>query len=151
MRQPTADQMGAYRIMKDLIKRLKLHEGLKLEPYQDILGYWTIGHGHRCRRDHPPISLHEAEDYLLADIHKASEALLSLPVSAKMNQTRREVCVELIFWVGFNGFLRFRRMLTALRQGNFKRAALELYHSQLGTKFSKRAYDLAVLMWEGEA
>jgi lysozyme len=137
--------------MKDLIVRLKIHEGLRLEPYQDVFGNWAIGYGHTCHRDHPVINPEQADAYLLDDVHKASQAVMSLPLSAKLCQVRRGVLVELCFWVGFNGLLKFRKMLTALRQGNPKRAALELYHSQLGTKFSRRAYDLAVLMWEGES
>jgi len=137
--------------MDALIERLKKHEGLRLEPYRDVLGFWTIGYGHRCNHDHPPISEEQAEAYLLTDVHKASDALMSLPVCAKMDTVRREVCVELIFWVGFNGFIRFRKMHMAFRQGDFKRAALEMYHSQLGTQFSQRVYELAVLLWEGHA
>lgn len=135
--------------MNSLLERLKRHEGIRLEPYKDVFGYWTIGYGHRCLRDHPPITEAQAEEYLVADVYKASEALMSLPVSAKLNLARREVCIELIFWVGFGGFIRFRKMHTAMKQGSFKKAALELYHSQLGSNFSQRTYELAVLMWEG--
>ena len=136
--------------MDTLIERIKRHEGLSLKPYVDTEGNLTIGYGHRIAVEMEPISLAKAEEWLKQDIHYASEAVMSLPLVAKLNQTRRGVLTELAFWCGFNGLLRFRKMLSALRQGNFKRAALELYHSQLGTKYPARACELAVLMWEGE-
>ena len=32
--------------MTALQERIKRHEGLRLKPYKDSLGYWTIGYGH---------------------------------------------------------------------------------------------------------
>ena len=136
--------------MEALISRIKRHEGLSLKPYVDTEGNLTIGYGHRIAVEIEPISETKAEEWLKQDIHLASEAVMSLPLVAKLNQVRRGVLTELAFWCGFNGLLRFRKMLSALRQGNFKRGALELYHSKLGTKYPARAYELAVLMWEGE-
>jgi len=59
------------------------------------------------------------------------------------------VCVELIFWVGYHGFLLFRKMIAAIEKREYKLAALELYNSELGKKYSRRARELAELMWEG--
>lgn len=135
--------------MRPLIKRLKMAEGFSAEPYRRPAGYWTVGHGHRCNKSHPAITIHEAHDILLQDIYKASGLFMKLPVSGTMNTIRRGVCVELIFWCGFNGFMLFKNMREALDKMDYKRAALELFHSDLGTKYPTRAQGLSILMWEG--
>lgn len=136
--------------MEALTKRLKQHEGLDLEPRWDRKGKWVIGHGHQCNRNHPPITIHEAEEFLRQDIMRCSDFFMGLPISATMNLIRRGVCVELVFWVGPRGFLLFRKMLTYLAHQDYRRAALELYNSQLGNDYPTRASELAILMWEGE-
>lgn len=50
---------------------VKHFEGLYLSPYLCPAGYWTIGWGHRCRKNTRPITLEEAELLLEADLIKA--------------------------------------------------------------------------------
>lgn len=138
--------------MEALIKRIKNHESLSLEVYKDR-DKWAIGYGHQCDKDHPPITQHEAEDYLLKDIHRASDQFMKWKRNncSGIGLIRSEVIVELIYWVGFNGFLKFERMIFALRDYDFHLAALELYNSNLGKdpELRGRARELAELMWDG--
>lgn len=138
--------------MNALIERLKRHESLALKVYRDR-DKWAIGYGHQCPQDHPQITIEQANEYLLADIYHASDCLTRFPFTTNLSITRREVCVELMFWIGCTGFKNFTRMNKALNCGDWKLAALELYNSELGKDptLRGRARELAELMWEGEA
>ena len=45
-------------------------------PYVCPAGFMTIGYGHLCDQDHPPITEAEAEDYLERDLVTALRATL---------------------------------------------------------------------------
>ena len=136
--------------MEALLKRLKAHEGVSLEVYPDRDGY-AIGYGHQCAPDHPPISLHEAEEYLRQDVYKASEQYMKWKAAhkLKLSRVRDEVIVEMIFWHGYWGFLKFQRMIEALIQGDYEKAADEMMNSDSGQRYPARMYELSVLMREG--
>jgi len=136
-----------------LKKRLKRHEGLSLAPYRDPEGHWTIGWGHRIREPGSSISIDEAEELLMQDMYHASDRFMKWKRDhcKWLDPTRSMVCVELIFWVGYHGFLLFRKMIAALERRDYPLAALELYNSNLGKHYSGRARELAQLMWEGGA
>lgn len=137
--------------MESLIKRIKQHEGFSYTSYPDA-GAWAIGYGHRQSTQEPrEITQHNAEQLLLLDVYRASDCFMRWKWQhcSKLDLVRSEALVELIYWVGFTGFLRFTRMIEALQNYDYKLAALELYHSQLGEKYSERAKDLSVLLWEG--
>ena len=135
--------------MENLIKRIKRHEGLSLEPYQDTEGNWTIGWGHKIHEPCTPILIHDADELLRYDVYHASDQLMTLKCCAGLDIVRREVLCELIYWVGFKGMLRFKRMRKAIQNKDYHLAALELYNSELGKKYSSRARELAELMWGG--
>lgn len=158
--------------MKILQARLKSHEGLSLIPYRDTNGYWTIGHGHKLtgqealfsgtrltqqlkrkwRAPNIVITEEDAQSLFLEDLYRASDRFMAWQRRhcPKLNVTRSGVCVELIFWMGFGGFKKFRKMIKAVKGEDYQLAALELYNSTLGKYHSGRAKTLAVLMWEGE-
>jgi len=142
--------------MQTIIGRVKRHEGFSPLPYRDSLGFWTIGYGHRFQRGESipttAITKYDAEEILMTDLYQASDRYLrwSRHVCSSLDTTRAGVCVELIFWVGFSGFKKFRKMIAGLHRQDYQRAALELYNSDLGKNYSHRAKTLAVLMWEGK-
>lgn len=70
------------------------HEGLRLNPYHDPVGFPTIGYGHLLSREvgadlskWPSISKEEAIDLLCSDLMKAAKAVLRLvPVPLTIEQ-----------------------------------------------------------------
>ena len=48
--------------------RVPKHDPHRAYPYICPAGYWTIGYGHLCQPDHPPISEEEGESYLAVDL-----------------------------------------------------------------------------------
>jgi len=56
----------------------KTFEGFSSKPYLCPAGYWTIGYGHLCKRDHPPISREQGEVYLHEDLMDAYRGTVRL-------------------------------------------------------------------------
>lgn len=66
-------------------------------------GFWTIGYGHLCRLDHPPITHAEAETYLAVDLQAALGSMLHLcPVLVFGPESRLTAIVDFTFnsWAG---------------------------------------------------
>ena len=54
--------------------RVPTHDSQRAYPYVCPAGFWTIGFGHLCQPDHPPIAEDEAEAYLAQDLQTALKA-----------------------------------------------------------------------------
>lgn len=136
--------------MESLVKRLKKHEALSLEVYPDR-GKWAIGYGHQCAEDHSPITIEQANEYLTSDIHKASDQYMRWKGDGqlKLSKTRDEVLVEMIFWHGWRGFLKFKKMIAAIKINDYEKAADEMIDSDSGRRYFTRMYELATLMRQG--
>jgi lysozyme len=64
-------------------------------PYICPAGFWTIGYGHLCSEDHPPISEDEGEIYLTQDLQTALNATLRYcPVLATESEGRRGAAAD---------------------------------------------------------
>lgn len=130
-----------------LKERLKDHEGFRAEMYRCPEGYWTIGYGHFLGSGSCTISPQVADLILDEDIHKATFEYLSLGWD-HLSQNRQDVCREMIFWMGFRGFLRFKKMIAAIEQKDWQKAADEMLDSQVGRNYRSRMTELAFLMIE---
>ena len=135
--------------MEILRKTLKRHEGLSLDPYKDDKGYSTIGYGHKLKGKCPSIHPYEAEELLTKDIYHASDRFMKYKFThgVTVDIDRARVLIELIFWVGYRGFLRFQKMIIAIEKQDYHLAALELYCSELGKNYSRRTRELAETLW----
>jgi len=136
-------------MQESLAERIKRHEGLRLKPYKCSAGHLTIGYGHNLEEG---ISKWIAEEILREDINKAyRDYWLFIPqsVQMKLNKKREEVLVEMIFNMGINKVLGFKKMLKALAEGNFNKAADEMLDSKWARQVGKRAEELARIMREG--
>jgi lysozyme len=73
----------------------------RAHPYICPAGYWTIGFGHLCKPDHPPITEAEAEIYLSADLQSALKATLRYcPILATEPDNRLAAIVDFTFNLG---------------------------------------------------
>ena len=95
--------MPSLHLAKDLAKRF---EGLRLEPYRDAGGLWTVGYGHLLSRDKTlpgghfkPIGLDEAEAYLEADMAKAGAAIQRL-IIAPLTENQYSALADFVFNLG---------------------------------------------------
>ena len=82
--------------------RVPKNDSLRLaHPYVCPAGYMTIGYGHLCKPDHPPITQKEAEAYLAQDLVIALNATLRYcPVLAIEPEGRLAAIVDFTFNLG---------------------------------------------------
>lgn len=131
-----------------LIDQLKRDEGLRLTPYQDSVGKWTIGYGRNL--SDTGISQYEAELLLQHDLINASLALKNaLPWTDGLDDARRGVLVNMAFNMGIHELLEFRHMLQATQEGDYATAAMQMTQSKWAGQVGARAERLARQMETG--
>jgi lysozyme len=81
--------------------RLPKHDPHRAYPYICPAGYWTIGFGHLCQPDIPPITEAEGMAYLDADLQIALRATLKYcPVLLTEPEARLAAIVDFTFNLG---------------------------------------------------
>lgn len=148
--------------MMTLIDRLRQHEGLKLQAYDDatgavikpgsrVIGNPTIGVGTLIG---PGGGITEDEaEYLLANrvqiAQKAAESLA--PELQKEDPVRFDVLVEMAFQMGGAGLAKFENTLQAVRDRRWNDAANGMLASTWAMQTPARAKALAEVMRTGVA
>lgn len=95
-------------------------------PYICPAGYWTIGYGHLCGKDHPSIDEAEAEAYLVRDLAIAETGVLRYcPGLALEPEHRRAAIVSWTFNLGV-GRLQASTLRRRINQRAWDEAAREL-------------------------
>ena len=95
-------------------------------PYVCPAGFWTIGYGHLCTQNHPPITQDEAEAYLAQDLVKALNATLRYcPVLATEPEGRLVAIVDFTFNLGA-GRLQTSTLRRRINQMDWSSASQEL-------------------------
>ena len=111
---------------KDLILK---HEELRLKPYRDKVGKLTIGVGRNL--DDMGISKDEALYMLKNDIKRCKNELCEIfPNFDELPDNVKLVLTDMIFNLGKSRFLEFKKMIAAIKKGDFKRAAEEAKNSR---------------------
>lgn len=81
--------------------RVPKHDPGRAYPYLCPAHYWTVGYGHLCDPNHPPITEEEAEAYLAFDLQTALAATLRYcPVLATEPEKRLAAIVDFTFNAG---------------------------------------------------
>lgn len=135
--------------MKELVERIKKHEGFRSKPYRCPAGKLTIGYGRNIEDN--GITEAEASFLLANDVQKCRyECESTFPWFAKMDKSRRSVIVEMCFNLGIKRFLGFKKMLAACARGDYGVAADEMLDSLWARQVGNRAKKLANVMLTGE-
>lgn len=139
----------------NLIDQLRRDEGLRLTPYKDTEGIWTVGYGHNleCHGNVIPISVsvEEAETWLVEDAALACKAVRhALPWTEKLDPARCDVLNNMCFNMGINALLGFHRTLAMIEAGNYEGAAAAMMESRWAAQVGKRAERLSKQMETGE-
>jgi lysozyme len=132
----------------DLKSQLLREEGAESCAYQDSLGYWTIGVGRLIdSRKGGGLSNEEIEFLLENDIRaKTREVLLALPWMPRLSEPRQAVLIGMAFQMGVSGLLQFKRMLSAVEDGQYFEAAAQMVESTWAKQTPARAQRLAQQM-----
>ncbi len=106
--------------------RVPKHDAGRAHPYICPAGFWTIGFGHLCEPNHPPITDNEAEIYLAQDLQTALRATLRYcPVLATEPEARLAAIVDFTFNLGA-GRLQTSTLRRRINQRGWSSATFEL-------------------------
>ncbi len=138
-------------LLKEEIKR---HEGEVLEIYEDSLGYKTLGVGHLCKPEDPeynwevgtPVSQEVVDLYYEDDFNKhVAEAIHVFGTEeafANLPENIQHVLVNMCFNLGGTRLSKFRNMLAACREHDWKRMAAEMEDSRWFKQVGRRSREL---------
>jgi len=127
---------------------LRGDEGWREQPYNDHLGYLTIGYGflidpRRGGRIPRPVG----EFWLRWEIeHRMEELGRRWPPFHRQPEDVQAALLNMAFQLGVGGVLRFRRMLAALAEGDRQTAGKEARDSNWYRQTPKRAERNALLI-----
>jgi lysozyme len=131
--------------MKEMVKQLELHEGLRLKPYYDTVDKLTIGIGRNL--EDTGISKAEASFMLQNDLIRIiAELDEQMPWWRELTENRRRILVDMAFNLGTFGLSQFRDMLAATKVGDFDGASKEMLDSKWAKQVGARAERLAQAM-----
>lgn len=132
-----------------LLKRIERHEGFVDHVYTDTMGKLTCCFGRNL--SDVRFSLDEGQYLLSNDVQRAEmEAWRHFPGYTELNEARKTVIVEMIFNIGLEGVLKFKKMIDCLAHQDWKGAAKEMLLSRWHFQTGKRAEELAMIMQSGE-
>lgn len=131
-----------------LARRIERHEGRRNKAYKDSKGILTAGIG----RNLEAVSFTDQEVDLMFknDLARAKQAAETFYVYEFLNETRREVLIEMIFQMGLKGVGRFKKFFRAALAKDWEGARNEMLDSKWHREDSPaRALELANLFCRG--
>jgi len=126
-----------------LIDSIKRHEGFVPKAYVDNKGILTIGYGTNIANG---ISDEEASLLLEYRLNKAIsevDTLFGGNTMNKLSDSQRDSLYELMYWIGYNKFIGFKKMIEAVKVLDFTKASYEMLDSRLGREYTTRTNKLA--------
>ena len=155
---------------QDLIEKLIVAEGLRLQVYKDTLGIDTIGIGRNLEDrgitkeelddlDIPTIEhvyeygITEADAVYLAtnDVQIVEEELVrAQPCVDRLDSVRQLILIDMAFNMGVPRLCKFKKMWAAVECGDYPTAAKEMLDSRWAKQVKGRATKLANAMHNGE-
>lgn len=131
-----------------LIQELTTDEGLHLYPYRDSVGKLTLGIG-RCIEDNGITGV-EALAMLDHDIDVVlTELDHRLSWWTRLSEKRQRALANMAFNLGLPRLLTFKKMLEALRNDEYDRAADEALDSKWAEQVGNRAKRIAKMIRKG--
>jgi len=140
-------------MIDELVRQLRIDEGVRRQAYRDSLGLLTIGVGRLIDPTKPGCGLRDSEiDVLLAnDVADRVDALTkALPWFTELDEARQGVLLNMAFQMGTAGLLAFTTTLGLVRAGRYDEAADAMLKSKWATQTPNRAGRLAQQMRTGE-
>lgn len=141
--------------MNKLTALIAQHEGLRLKPYKDSVGKWSIGYGRNL--EDVGISQNEANAMLRSDVSNAYRDAYRFEWFKILDDARQAAIVNMIFNLGLPRFKGFTNTIAFLESGKCQEAAAEIlkgsgpggkskWYSQVG----KRAEEISEMLLSGE-
>lgn len=138
-------------IKKELMDRVKEHEGYRLDPYFCTEGHLTGGYGHKILEGEVVPTTKEGWDLLFEkDFNKAWDSMIDLCSTHELNIhiKAQGILCEMIFQMGASGVSKFKNMILALKSKSYSVAASEMLDSRWAKQTPNRAKELSSRMAE---
>jgi len=135
---------------KHMVDLIKKHEGLRLKPYKCTAGKTTIGYGRNL--DDVGIDEDEAEYLLIRDVKKAEyevTRVFGADLPYTLSDNRFSVLVNMMFNLGYSRFNGFKKMIQAVKDGDYDKASREMSDSAWAKQVPARASELIKIMTDG--
>lgn len=121
------------------------HEGIKGKVYYDTEGIATIGIGRNL--EDVGVSVDEAMLMLDNDIKRVLyQCWHEFRWFADLSEDRQCVVASMVFNLGLEGFMKFKKMIAAIEREDFTEAACQMVDSKWATQVKGRAVELATMM-----
>jgi lysozyme len=138
---------------KAIMAMIMRHEGVKLTPYKDSLGLWTVGVGHLIGDGHslPPewnrtFTMDEIQALFAQDYLKHKKAAMNIPNFARLSSGGQAALIDMTYnmgptwWHGWPTFTKFMQDL------DIADAAASLESSKWYTQVGARAQEVVALL-----
>ena len=136
---------------EELKEEIKLHEGFVPRTYADSLGKKTIGYGHLCVEpeqwdDDKEYTKEELNVVFEKDFNEALKNAEHLIGERSINDTAKEVIIEMVFQLGIGGVGKFKKMWSALDNKDYGEASFQMMDSLWAKQTPNRAEKLSQKM-----
>lgn len=123
------------------LEQLRKDEGFSPTPYRDSEGKLTIGYGTLIESG---ISKDEANLLLRYRLHTVWQEFLRIhPWALSQIPEVQQILANMAYNLGVRGLCGFKRMLSAIKEGDFNLAATEALDSKWASQVGPRATRLA--------
>lgn len=136
---------------KKLSQRIKRHEGFSDKVYLDRLGNPTIGYGHLIKKNEDFKNNKKYNRKLLnyifnKDLSKAIKDYNKIFKRHRIPKEIEEIIIEMIFQLGIKNFLKFKKMIKAIKKYNFLEAKEEMLNSRWNQQAPRRVRNLVAII-----
>ena len=127
---------------------IKKEEGFRMETYYCTEGHLTGGYGHKMLEGEVPPKDKAGWDKLFERdfaraVTGADDLLMICP---DIDETARNIVVEMVYQMGAYGVSKFKGMLKALQDEDYKQASVEMLDSRWAKQTPNRAKRMAERM-----
>lgn len=143
------EQSDSY-TLKEVKQMLISDEGWVNKPYQDHLGYWTVGVGHNLQANSMPNKT--VEQLLESDIAKTEAVAFQVfgTQFGEFEKGRQLAILNMIFQMGGAGFRKFKRTIKAMKDNKWEDAAEYGMQSLWAKQTPARAKRVTQMLRTGE-
>ena len=132
---------------KKLKDRIKKNEGYSVRPYQDQLGFYTIGYGHLITEKERKYYINKFkkkhfDDLFEIDFKKAYKQYKKNFSKKGHTTSEKELLIEMLFQLGVSGVSKFKKMLYFLNKKKKFMASLEMLDSLWYSQTPERVENL---------
>lgn len=123
------------------------HEGLRYKPYLCTRGKITIGVGRNLSTN--GLTRDEVFYLLNNDLDRCIKEAEMFKWYLDLSDPRKIVIISMLFNMGLERFLTFKKMIAAMEISDYDKAANEMLASEWSGQVGRRAVELALIMKTG--